>query len=262
MPLRILLCLLLAVAWSAATAFAEVVERPEGFEAMVAAPPLKDSLQLVLVAANGWDDSQAVMYRFSRETTISSWEQVGDAVPCRAGSLGLAWGRGLHYRNPGWGPQKAENDGRAPAGAFSLPRIFGRVPAGRAAALGSDMPYTALNAATVCVTDRNSPYYNELVDPTRLPSQDWEQAMAMAARDEAYAWGVVVDHNRFPPTPGNDACVFLHSGDGEASNGTALPVEAVEELALWLDYPSNPVLVQLPRQECALLAQAWGLPPL
>lgn len=252
--------LLLAACWSGA-GFCQDMEPvlPQGYEAMAGSLPVSEALQLVLVVAGGWDDPEAVLYRFERESLAGPWSQVGEAVSCRAGENGLAWGRGRHWRNPGWGPQKMENDGRAPAGAFSLPRIFGRVAESRVMRLDAGMPYTELTAATVCVTDGSSGYYNEVVNPEALPFKDWDQAVAMG-ESSGESWGVMVDHNRFPPTPGNDACVFLHGGDWGPGNATTLPDAAAKELALWLDYAAEPVLVQLGRAEYDMLAKAWGLP--
>ncbi|THB64939.1 MAG: hypothetical protein D6E12_13755 [Desulfovibrio sp.] len=264
----ILVCGLLTLYFATGVGLCETsVDPPQGFHAMAQSAPVDLALQLVVVVADDWDNSRATLHRFERIDPSGQWTQVGEPVPCRAGAQGLAWGKGQHFSNPGWGPLKGENDGRAPAGAFAIPRAFGHVSARAAASRGSDLPYTALGDHTVCISDPNSAFYNEVLDTTRLPPTDFEQHLAetMSNEDPRYAWGAMVDHNRFPPNVTRDACVFIRVDGGagdEAGNDTVMSGEAAEDLALWLDGHQNPMLVQLPKIEYELLAQAWNLPNL
>jgi len=44
-----------------------------------------DSLQLVTVINDHWDDTTAVMRRFQRETSQAKWVEVGQPVPVNLG---------------------------------------------------------------------------------------------------------------------------------------------------------------------------------
>ena len=73
----------------------------------------------------------------------------------------------------------------------------------------------------------------------------------------------MVGHNTDPVMPGGGSCIFLHiwkSPAGGTSGCTAVSEAAMEELLRRLKPESNPLLVQLPRQEYERLRGAWGLP--
>src|SRR5688500_3777181 len=78
--------------------------------------------QLIVVVADGWDNTNAILRLYSWQG--SKW--VLDQGPWHTvlGKNGLAWGRGL-YPAANLQPEKTEGDLRAPAGIFSLGKAFG-----------------------------------------------------------------------------------------------------------------------------------------
>jgi D-alanyl-D-alanine dipeptidase len=87
----------------------------------------------------------------------------------------------------------------------------------------------------------------------------------MLRSDDVYRWGILVDHNANPPTPGGGSCIFLHIwyGPGQGTSGcTAMPRKQLEALLAWLDPARNPMLVQFPSTEYKKQRKHWHLPKL
>jgi L,D-peptidoglycan transpeptidase YkuD (ErfK/YbiS/YcfS/YnhG family) len=86
----------------------------------------------------------------------------------------------------------------------------------------------------------------------------------MRRADEAYRWGVVVEHNTgWGREPGAGSCIFLHIWSGPASptaGCTAMDAGRLLELMHWLDPLRTPVLVQLPLAAYDRLRADWDLP--
>ena len=246
--------------------------------ALLAAPPPTDgpipdaSRQLVVVTTDGWAATDGTLRRYERDG--GAWRPVGEPVAVVVGRGGLGWGRGLHGEPPPDDPRKAEGDGRAPAGAFSLSAAFGyaeREPTG--------LPYLQSTPAVECVDDAASPAYNLVLDRTAdvEGGAGWTSHEDMRRRDGLYRIGVVVAHNGSgvgpgvlaappagpAPVPGGGSCIFLHvwRGPGTATAGcTAMPDASLQEVVAWLDADAAPVLVQLPASEAERLRAGWGLP--
>ena len=127
------------------------------------------------------------------------------------GKKGLGWGAGLESANDtgphGAGdPVKKEGDNKAPAGIFHLSTAFGYAAHAQA---GWKMPYVSLTPTVECVDDASSKFYNRVVDRATV-APDWNSSEHMLRPDELYRWGLVVDHNTEPVTPGF-RIVHLHA---------------------------------------------------
>lgn len=223
-----------------------------------AGSPLGNARQLLVVTTANWTATTGSLQRYDRHTD-GSWDRVGLPIPVVIGRSGLGWGSGLQSElTPG--PAKREGDGRSPAGAFTIGAAFG---------YDSDkpdwlkLPYVPLTAATECVDDANSKYYNSVVD--RVPTQQpvgWNSSEKMRQIPE-YRWGIMVNQNAHR-TSGGGSCIFMHIWDGPASTTagcTAMQQSDLEEVLRWLDASANPVLVALPVSEYERLRRSWHLPP-
>lgn len=243
---------------------------PEGQAAptplSVAASPLAQSRQLLLVVAADWNTDQARLQRFAREAD-GHWHPVGDDVAVTIGKNGLAWGRGLHGAALGPGPVKVEGDGRAPAGVFTLSTAFAYNPA--ELWKPTKMPMHQVTDRTICVETITSKSYNRMLDEDDASPHDWVDPDRMLRPDGLYRYGLFVDHNYSDTKAGAGSCIFMHlwRRPGSPTVGcTAMNDPSMQVLLSWLDPADKPVLVQLPKAELVRLAPAWGaaeltLPP-
>jgi D-alanyl-D-alanine dipeptidase len=182
------------------------------------------------------------------------------------GKNGLGWGAGLVPTDTlatrgTLDPVKKEGDGKSPAGVFRLGTAFGYAAQEQT---GWRMPYVNLTQSVECVDDPGSKFYNRVVDRAAV-SPDWNSSEHMLLSDGLYRWGIVVDHNANPVTPGSGSCVFMHIwlGRGKGTTGcTAMPQEQLESLLAWLDPARKPLLVQLPFPQYEELRRHWKLPDL
>jgi D-alanyl-D-alanine dipeptidase len=245
-PSLLTLVLTAVVAWTGASASAE----PPA--------PLQSARQLVLVVTPDWNTVQGQLRRFERAATGEPWRPVGAAGPVVVGKNGTAWDPLVTPVVPG--PQKAEGDGRSPAGAFSLGKAFGYAPPAAAAWL--KLPYLPLVDGIECVDDAASSVYNQIVDRRTIEKPDWTSSEKMREVGEAYRWGVVVTYNT-PAAAKRGSCIFLHIG-GEGGRGTAgctaMAPDFLHQVMAWLDPAASPALVQLPRAAYDTLKRPWALP--
>ncbi|MFU2207147.1 L,D-transpeptidase family protein [Solidesulfovibrio sp. C21] len=230
--------------------------------ALVRTSPLAGSSQLVLVVAGNWNTDHARLRRFERSGPKGTWHPVGDEVPVSLGRNGLAWGRGLHGERLSAAPVKAEGDGRAPAGVFSLPRAF--IGPSESAGASPRFPVYQVTTQTVCVDTVASKYYNQMFEENTA-TKDWGSEERMLRPDGLYRFGLFVDHNAPNARPGAGSCIFMHlwRGPGAPTAGcTAMAEPSLRAMLGWLDASKKPVLVQLPREELVRLAPVWGAPEL
>jgi hypothetical protein len=224
--------------------------------------PLAGSSQLVLVVAGNWNTDQGRLRRFERSEPHGTWHSIGEDVPVSLGRNGLAWGRGLHGERLSPAPIKAEGDGRAPAGVFSLPRTF--IGPSESVGASPKFPVYQVTTQTVCVDTVASQYYNQMFEENTVP-KDWNSEERMLRPDGLYRYGLFVDHNAPNAQPGAGSCIFMHlwRGPGAPTAGcTAMAEPAMRVLLDWLDATKKPVLAQLPREELLRLAPVWGAPEL
>lgn len=244
-PLRKFVC---------AFAFAGVISL-----ASFAASPRESARQIIVVTTPGWNATTGTLQRF--ELTGESWSRIGDSIPVVIGRGGLGWGSGLQpHTETDISPLKREGDGRSPAGIFAIGAAFG-YDAEKPSWL--KLPYLPLTSATECVDDRESSYYNSVVD--RVPTQPvgWKSSEKMRQIAQ-YRWGVIVNQN-LDRIPGAGSCVFLHiwSGPTNPTAGcTAMQQSDLEEVLRWLDPSASPLLVALPASEYERFQRSWHLPSL
>ncbi|HVI55097.1 MAG TPA: L,D-transpeptidase family protein [Luteibacter sp.] len=218
------------------------------------------SRQMVVVTTDGWDADHGILRTYVREGT--QWKPQGPATDVTIGTHGSAWGVGLNPPEHD-GPVKKEGDGRSPAGVFRIGDAFGYAQTHATA-----LPYRALTVSDYCVDVDGSPYYNQLVDATKVG----EKAVAGATEpmrrdlhfdgDHAYRIGFVIEHNP-DGRKGAGSCIFAHvwkSPTSPTAGCTAMTDAAMERLLGWLDPKKKPVFVLLPASEYARLREAWNLP--
>ena len=217
------------------------------------------STQLLLCLSDHWDACRGSLQRHER-TTGGDWTPVGPPVPVTLGRNGMAWGRGLHPAMAG--PQKREGDGRAPAGVFAIPALFGHPDDAAPWMARARLPCHLARPDLKCVDDPASAHYTCLVDLTTV-RPDWASCEDMLRRDGRYALGAVVAHNPAPAQAGAGSCIFLHVWESPAhptSGCTAMALADMRTIGLWLDGARAPVLAQLPAAEYRRHQAEWDLP--
>jgi L,D-peptidoglycan transpeptidase YkuD (ErfK/YbiS/YcfS/YnhG family) len=225
---------------------------------------LNGSTQLVVVTTADWNAVPGTLQRFERANQHKKWRAVDGPISVVVGNKGLGWGAGLVPQNElgkvdVLDPVKHEGDARAPAGLFNLSTAFGYAPQPQA---GWKMPYIALTPTVECVDDAKSKHYNRVLDRATV-TPDWNSSEHMLYSNGQYRWGLVVDHNTAPVTPGGGSCIFMHIwlGTGEGTVGcTAMAQENVETLLGWLDPAKKPLLLQLPQDRYRKIRRHWKLP--
>lgn len=218
------------------------------------------SRQLLIVTTPDWHSVSGTLQRYERNRPGKAWRKVGEPIDVVVGKSGMGWGDGL-FPVPGRAaadPVKHEGDGRAPAGIFRVGTTFGYAHDKPAAWL---MPYRVLTAATECVDDRDSKYYNQIVERTSVTA-DWKSSEHMRSEGVYYQWGAVILQNP-GDMPGDGSCVFLHvsDGSGEGTAGcTAMVKPELENILGWLKPAENPLVIEMPVAEYEQAAKSLRLP--
>jgi D-alanyl-D-alanine dipeptidase len=223
---------------------------------IMAIPPFDDCKQLVIVVGENEESTTGSLRRFERRK--NEWKQIGEPHAVNLGRTGLAWGKGLHMKRPGY--QKQEGDGKSPAGIFRFGDAFGYAPAEE---VSFKMKYLPVSEMQICVEDSTSRYYNQIVDETAV-QKDWESRESMLRKDEQYKWGIFVKHN-LPAEPGSGSCIFFHlwRAPGSPTLGcTAMTEENLLALMRWLDPMKKPLLVQVTQDDYQDFQEKFGLPVL
>jgi len=217
--------------------------------------------QLLLVVTPSLESSNGKLLRFERSDRQQLWKPYGDSIAVLVGKKGLAWGRGLHNLGEYTFPRKQEGDGKSPAGAFTLGTAFGYLPPGEIGEM--KFPYQQLREGWECIDDRNSRYYNRLIQANEVDYKDWHSSERMYSSGIWYELGVVVNHNTNPVLPGAGSCIFLHnwSDPADSTTGcTAMDRSDLKQIIQWLDDAKNPVLVQLSIDLYQRYQKSWRLP--
>jgi L,D-peptidoglycan transpeptidase YkuD (ErfK/YbiS/YcfS/YnhG family) len=210
------------------------------------------SRQLVVVAGRGWSDDHATVALYERhwnnkgrQQQRGTWKRVSPELPVMLGRNGLAWGVGLHRRDP----TKREGDGCSPAGVFTLQCILGRDPA----TPSLNFPYQQLSATMAGIDDPDLRFYNRLIDLRQVTAHEWTHEQKVRPQDPMFRWCVEVGQNS-QQLPGFGSCVYLHiwRAPGVATSGcTAMSEGTMDHIVRWLDARKRPLLVQLPQAELA-----------
>lgn len=214
--------------------------------------------QLVVAFADEWDSTSGSLQRFERNGR--GWKPVGEPWRVLFGKNGLAWGTGVRGQGEA-GRQKAERDGRAPAGLFRIGKIY---TYDRELPAGAEYPFHTVTAADAWVDDVRHPHYNQhvRVDPKNPPA--WFEKQRMRLGDFAYRWLVEIRHNSDPPVAGHGSAIFFHirRGPQKPSAGcTTMAEPDLVRLIAWLRAEARPHYALLPKAEYARVWKDWGLPP-
>jgi L,D-peptidoglycan transpeptidase YkuD (ErfK/YbiS/YcfS/YnhG family) len=176
------------------------------------------------------------------------------------GKKGLAWGSGLAGQEES-GLRKKERDKRAPAGVFSIGKIYtydAQLPP------GADYPFHQVTTADAWVDDVTSPDYNRFVridDPANPPA--WFDKQKMRHNDFAYRWLIEIRHNSDPPVPGDGSAIFFHlrRGVNRPSAGcTTMAERDLVRIMTWLRAGRNPCFALLPNNIYREKWREWNLP--
>ena len=221
---------------------------------------LLQSRQILIVTTPNWDSVTGTVQRYERHRGGESWQKVGQPIAVVVGKGGMGWGDGAIALpvHAGSVPLKHEGDGKTPAGVFRLGNAFGYAlnkPAAWA------MPYRNLTPETECVDDRDSKYYNQIVERKNV-TPDWKSSEHMRSEGIYYQWGAVVQQNP-ENKPGDGSCVFLHVSDtsGKGTSGcTAMDKPELELVLKWLKPDDVPLVVEMPIAEYRRVAQTLHLP--
>ncbi|WP_404340887.1 L,D-transpeptidase [Pseudoalteromonas mariniglutinosa] len=225
------------------------------------APIINDShKQLIVVIADNDTAIDATLYRF--EKSINNWQQQGSEYSVVIGRTGLAWGKGLHPKQPG--PQKQEGDGKAPAGIFELGTAFGYL-----SHIQTNLPYQSMTANDYCIDVKGSVYYNQLVNKSIVgeaavkDSSEWMRR-DIYSQDNLYKKGIVVKHNN-SNIDGAGSCIFLHlwrEKSTPTAGCTAMSEENMDSLLAWLDERKKPLFISLTKAQYQQKQSLWQLPKL
>jgi D-alanyl-D-alanine dipeptidase len=218
---------------------------------------LAHSNQLLVVVNNGWDNLQATLYAFNR---VGNQWVLAFSNPVVLGKKGLGMGDGLIRLSVKSAPVKHEGDKKSPAGIFTLGSAFGYADKKDAAWI--KMHYVKASDTLICVDDSLSVNYNRLVGRDTA-KQDYNSYEHMHLKDDAYKWGLFINHNSSKVVPGDGSCVFIHiwENDHTGTDGCTAMTEAnILRLLHWLNPKEQPTLVQLTDQSYQKIRKIYGLP--
>lgn len=218
---------------------------------------VEKSEQILIVTSKEWNSPAGSMVCYERVN--GRMLMMGDSIPVSLGRSGLGWGKGLTEFLNSEGPVKHEGDGRSPAGIFNLSFSFGYLPKDSLGWL--NYPYKQVTAMTECVDDTASVHYNKIVE-TDGTAKTWKSSEKMRGYGQYYKFGIFVEHNSNPTSPGCGSCIFIHvwGGAGKTTSGcTAMSEERIVKLLRWLSAEKKPILIQLPEKEYDAIKPDLGL---
>ncbi len=228
---------------------------------------LHNSRQLLLVLSPTWNSFQGTLQLYQRPALNNRWRLVSKGpIPIVLGKNGMAWGPEVSQ----WYPlsateqQKQEGDGRSPAGIYPLGTAFGFAPNARSIP-HMNWPYLPLTNTSICVDDKKSSYYNQLIDSATMnnwdPNTSGEHMLEIVPQ---YTWGSVIRYNE-TNTVGNGSCIFMHvwkSPEAGTTGCVAMEQDELVHILSWLDPAKKPVIVVLPQAVYNDVQSQWGLPML
>ena len=222
---------------------------------------IETTKQLIIAVAPDWNSTTGTMYLF--EMSNDGWIQSNMPWKVNFGDSGLVWAEGIH-ENPDGVRMKVEGDHRSPAGVFELGDIYGY---GAEAPSGVTYPYHQSTRTLHAVDDRNSVFYNSLVDENDVVRDStghlpWKSSEHMVIDSVDYKFTIPVRMNP-QAIPGKGSCIFLHleSISAPATLGcTSMAEPNMIFLMQWLNLEKKPLLVQLPKAEFMKYLVEWHLP--
>jgi L,D-peptidoglycan transpeptidase YkuD (ErfK/YbiS/YcfS/YnhG family) len=216
--------------------------------------PLDKSAQ-VLVVHGQLKSPKAELILFTKAS--GKWVR-GKRFEAVIGKNGMGFGKGIEAQNIfSLETKKQEGDGKSPSGVFTLGRVFGkaeRLP------FFSNYPYVQILPSMEGVDDRESKYYNQIVNTSEV-QREWKSFESIFREDHLYDWFVEINHNS-TNTPGEGSLIFLHvwRKEGEGTAGcTALEEKDLLYILKWLDKDKNPLFILLPSEKLGLLKKSLPL---
>lgn len=213
--------------------------------------------QLLLAIAPNTETFTGTIRLFHRNNS-GAWIADAEPWPVLFGKKGLAWGRGLHAAQPGL--QKAERDGRSPAGRFRIGFALGNEPQLPA---GSQWTYHAKSPNDAWIEDPTLPNYNHLVTVPENDRPAWFDKQRLKLDDPAYHWLLVIEHNYPDSVAGAGSAIFFHVRRGEfvpTAGCTTMPQDRLEQILRWLQPSANPQFVLLAQADYDRLWKSWDIP--
>ena len=159
-----------------------------GMPAAAPAPLPTGTRQAVLVVPRAPGSHTATLSLVELEGGV--WRERMAPVPAVLGRAGIA---------PAGA--KREGDGKTPSGVFPLGIAFGY-----GATCDTRLPYRMAGPDDYWIDDPASPHYNRWVRGPR-PAFSHER---LRRSDAQYTYGIVVEYNTAPVTPGAGSAIFLH----------------------------------------------------
>jgi L,D-peptidoglycan transpeptidase YkuD (ErfK/YbiS/YcfS/YnhG family) len=222
---------------------------------------IENSKQMLLVVTAEESAQTGALYLFHRDMESKNWQISADKIPVVVGRNGLAWSSEKNSGAMPKIPKKVEGDNKSPAGVFTLGVCFGFAEETEMKDLS--IPYLHITELTECIDDRNSLYYNKIIQSDRVNDIDWNSSEKMRQIDPQYKIGVMVNYNTESPKSGSGSCIFLHiwgAPSKPTSGCTAMSEAHMREIVFWLDKEKNPILVQLTKPLYDSLKDSWFLP--
>jgi L,D-peptidoglycan transpeptidase YkuD (ErfK/YbiS/YcfS/YnhG family) len=233
-----------------------------GFARGASGHPGADAKQMIVCISPNDTSSEGTLQLFHRDAA-GLWQPDGSAWPVLFGRHGMAWGRGINP--PQDGPQKANGDGKNPAGVFKIGPVLGYAPELPDGAKG--WPYHQVTERDAWIDDPKLADlgYNHLYTLAKdAPYPPWWEKEHMKLGDFAYEWLITIEHNYDDPEPESGNEIFFHIRRGEhyrTSGCTTMERDNLKHLVKWLQPGSNAMLAELTRADYDRFWKDWALPP-
>jgi len=199
---------------------------------------LASARRLVLVTADNFTTSTAVLQRYERDAAGAPWRATGGPVSALIGLKGMAWSQSFRSIAAKGEPVKYDGDKRVPAGIYRLGRSFGFAASQR-------RNYMQIRDGMVCVDDATSPAYNTITSRAEV---GWKVHGENMWRVPDYRNGLVVDY----PTEARlraGSCIFVHVAlPGKKGTAGCVALPEPDVIALQDFAEPGAVLAVLPRQ--------------
>lgn len=186
----------------------------------------KDATQLIVVVGNKEDPAKSRLDWYKRDgegklLKTVSWEAV-------SGMNGIT-------------TQKQEGDKKTPAGVYHFAGAFGLKENP-----GTILPYHKITEGDYYVDDKDSKYYNQLVNIEQV-EKDWNSAEDLMSQVPQYNYGLIIDYNP-ERVPGKGSAIFLHCPKSFNNTGTSgcisIPEEDMKQVICQADAGTKIVIVQ------------------
>jgi hypothetical protein len=217
---------------------------PSVASAQTCPAPLDSARRLVLVTANSMTATAGTARLFTRASLQDAWKPAGAPETVMLGLAGMGWGVGFHAFASDGEPQKAEGDGRTPAGIYRIGVSFGFAASPRPG-------HIRIVRDTVCVDDPASPAYNSITSRKIVGPEVHGENMRKVWR---YRRGLMVDYPTDAEARGG-SCIFIHvrrTSTSPTEGCVALPEKRV---AAWQKFSERgAVLATIPQAALGRLA--------